>query len=71
MRHDKIRISNEVDFHELVCNIIGSLDHDQIVEFIKELDSDCEDWDMTLELCTHFAILKEEYDKETLLEDNE
>lgn len=43
-------------------------DHGTIVQFIKELDSEMEDWDSTLLLCEHFAALKRQYDEEVAQE---
>lgn len=39
-------------------------DHGVLVQFIKELDAEMEDWDATLALCAHFAALQKQHDEE-------
>ena len=40
-------------------------DPDCIFRFIKELDEEAEDWDLTLSLAEHFAALRAVHERET------
>lgn len=44
--------------------LVSYLDtNEDIVQFIKEMDVEAEDWDVTLALYEHFSNLKEIHDK--------
>lgn len=62
---NEIDLSNQVLQREItLCNLIEQLmefDSDVIIEFIKHLDAECQDWGVTNELYEHFASLHEVY----------
>jgi hypothetical protein len=48
-----------------VEDLLHSIGHENVVDFIKKLDEASEDWGITEELYKHFSDLHEEYLKES------
>jgi hypothetical protein len=53
-----------VDKNDLIKSMDMDLTHDEIFEFIKDLDLSIADWDFTLRLCDYFDTARIAYNNE-------
>jgi len=60
----KIIHNSSIDTNEIISDLITSLTHEDLIEFVKELDREVSDYDFTKELRDHFFKEMEEEDDE-------
>ena len=53
-----------IDTNEIISDLIGSLSHEELVEFVKELNRELADYDFTKELRDYFLEEMEEEEDE-------
>jgi hypothetical protein len=56
-----IDISTQINLSDLVFKIAQNVDLKTVEEFIIELNRQCEEWELTVNLCRHFAKLYQSY----------
>jgi hypothetical protein len=59
-----INLDIGIEEGELLDSIVSSLDHEQLVEFISNLEALMEDWDVCYDLAIHFMKLLKKMDEE-------
>ena len=62
----KMKFNANVDISEIADNLINSLSQDELVEFIKELNREVDDFDFTKELKNYFVAEMEDEEEEDL-----
>lgn len=61
---DQVTFTISLDADEIVAKLLTSLDHDKLLQIIKELDAGVQDWDFTLELADHFEQQRSQWEAE-------
>lgn len=60
-----VNVDVEIDLDYIIESIVDNLDPEDIINFIKRLESECGDWDFTLELYDYFKAQKKIFDGDT------
>ena len=56
----------KIDINEFIATLLGSLTQDELVEFVKELNREIDDYDFTRELKDYFILEMEDEDEDEL-----
>lgn len=57
-----VNVQADISARELARG--GMATREDLIEFVKDLDAEMQEWDFTLALCDHFAKLKLEHERE-------
>lgn len=56
----------KIDINEFIATLLSSLTQDELVEFVKELNREIDDYDFTKELKDYFVLEMEDEDEDEL-----
>lgn len=56
--------TSNIDTTEIISDLIGSLSHEELVEFVKDLNREVSDFDFTKELRDYFIDEMEDEEEE-------
>lgn len=59
-------MKKKIDISEFIATLLGSLTQDELVEFVKELNREIDDYDFTRELKDYFILEMEDEDEDEL-----
>lgn len=57
-------VKTTIDTSEVICDLINSLSHEELIEFVKELDREVSDYDFTKDLRDYFLEEMEDEEEE-------
>ncbi len=60
----KVTLTLSLDVDEVIRQLVSTASREQLMEAIKQIDLEMQDWDFTLQLADHFSALKVEYGRE-------
>lgn len=60
-----MRFNIQLDESHLIESLSEDLSRDELVDFVKKLDDQQQDWDFTEKLYEHFALLHQDFLKES------
>jgi arsenate reductase-like glutaredoxin family protein len=61
---NQIKVVSYLDKIDIIDFLQDSMDHEELVEWIKLLDESIQDWDVTVALYRHFKELKQQFNAE-------
>ena len=64
-------MKKDIDINEFIANLLGSATQDELVEFVKELNREIDDYDFTKEMRDYFVLEMEDNEDEELDYDEE
>lgn len=59
-------MKKKIDVNEFIATLLGSLTQDELLEFVKELNREIDDYDFTREMKDYFILEMEDEDEDEL-----